>query len=260
MTFWGYAAEYAGVSLLGAAVGLGELVSRYKDDPWSAIKSWAGKIYLLINAAAAAGALGLILTYDWKLGASGDAVAPTRLLVAGTGAMALFRSSLFTVRIGNADVGVGPSTFLSLILAACDRGVDRKRAESRARDAWRVMHNVDYEKAQVSLPTVSLALMQNLDDNDQTLLANQLDRISKDEDISTHAKALALGLALSRAVGFSVLTEAKNSLGSEILREPSEIMSSRPATPDVAAVGPDQSPPPDAGGLPATPQTPPKKD
>lgn len=45
--------------------------------------------------------------------------------MAGVSAMAFFRSSLFVVRAGDRDVGVGPSGFLQIFLTAADRAVDR---------------------------------------------------------------------------------------------------------------------------------------
>jgi hypothetical protein len=217
MSFWGYFAQYAGVLLLGAVVGFSELVSRYKDRPWKAGKSGPGLLYVTVNGAASVAALGLILTFGWKFGATGDAVVPTRLLVASFGAMALFRSALFTVRLGNADVGVGPSTFLSLILAACDRGVDRERGQDRATMAKELMSDVDFVKAELALPTVALGLMQNLNSADQAALGIQLDKIQQQAKLSDRTKSLLLGLELSTVVGPDVLRKAKETLGDQIL-------------------------------------------
>lgn len=251
-TFWGYLAQYAAVALFGAAVGVGELVSRYKDDPSKALLSLSGGLYIVINAVASIGALGLILTYGWKFGASGDAVTPTRLLIAGFAAMAFFRSSLFTVRIGNSDVGVGPSTFLSLILAATDRGVDRKRAEERAAIVKRLMSDVSYDKAQEGLPAIASALMQNLDPADSAALGIQLEKIRQDPDLTDHAKSLALGLALATTVGPDVLEATKGALGKEILRDQvGAAEGGEPAVPD-----PDLQQRSKPRGMPATPQTP----
>jgi len=257
MSTAGYVAQYLAVVLMGAGTGLGELVSRYKDRPTAAIKSKPGLVYLFINAAASATALGLVFTFGWKFGASGDAVIPTRLLIAGFGAMALFRSALFTVRIGNSDVGVGPSTFLSLVLASCDRGVDRLQAEQRAKTTGDLMANVDYEKAKDGLPEVSLALMQNLDPADQTALSVQLQKLEGRDDLSNHAKSVTLGLALATMVGSNVLRKAKESLGSEILRDSSTVTADGQPPKDVGApaLEPELSPLP-AVGTPATPQTP----
>jgi hypothetical protein len=229
LSFFGYLAEYAGVALMGGGTGLGELVSRYKDRPISAARSANGLLYIAINAAASVAALGLILSIGWKFGATGGAVIPTRLLVAGFGAMAFFRTSLFTVRAGSSDVAVGPSTFLTLILAASDRGVDRDRARERADMALEVMANVEYAKAKDSLPTVALALMQNMEASDQSALATQLAKIEKDQTMSEYAKALALGLALATTVGPDVLKAAKLALGEEILRQQAAATQPSPA-------------------------------
>ncbi len=251
MTWAGYLAEYAAVGLFGAGVGVGELVSRYKDDPWKALRSLPGGLYVAINAMASIGALGLILTYDWKFGATGGAVIPTRLLVAGFGAMAFFRSALFTVRVGNSDVGVGPSTFLSLILAATDRGVDRKMATERAEKVKGLMSDISYDKAQDSLQMIASALMQNLDPAEQAALGVQLEKIRQDQDITDHAKSLALGLALATVVGPEVLEATKSALGEEILREPATgaEAEAHPTAPEFL----ERSKP---RGMPATPQTP----
>jgi hypothetical protein len=264
MTTAGYAAQYAGVAAMGAGTGIAELVSRYKDDPSAALKSAPARLYIAVNAVASVAALGLILTFDWKFGVSGDAVIPTRLLVAGFGSMALFRSALFTVRIGKNDVGIGPSTFLSLILAACDRGVDRERARQRAQLASELMRNVPWEKAKEDLPAVAVALMQNLDAPDLAALQLEMATLEKNEHLSPHAKALGLAAALFTAVGPAVLSEAKDALGEQISepepeKEPPKT-NDRQSDPETG----DEELPPSTGiqerhpgrGLPATPQTP----
>jgi hypothetical protein len=211
-------AEFTAVSLIGAGVGLGELVSRYRDRPWKALRTWPAAGYVLLNACASAGALGLILTFGWTFGAEGDALVATRVLVAGFGAMALFRTSLFTVRAGDQDVGIGPSSLLSIILTACDRGVDRERAKDRAVDVGEIMKDVSFARARGPLPTVALALMQNLDAPDQAALGLQVEKLANDAEMSDSAKSLLLGLAISNAVGPYVLGHAKQALGPEILR------------------------------------------
>jgi len=82
------------VALLGGLVGASELISRYKDDPFAALKTWPGASYISINSAASVVALGLIHGYGW-FGASRW----TQILMAGVSAMAFFRRSLFVVRV-----------------------------------------------------------------------------------------------------------------------------------------------------------------
>lgn len=76
----------------------------------------------------------------------------TQILMAGVSAMAFFRASLFVVRAGDRDVGVGPSGFLQIFLTAADRAVDRKRAAARSAAVAKVMTGVDDAKAKGVLP------------------------------------------------------------------------------------------------------------
>src|ERR1700678_3984077 len=100
--------DWAAAAALGGIVGVSELISRYKDDPWAAIKSWPAVFYLAINSAASLGAL--LLMPDGWLGLSRG----MRILMAGVSAMAFFRTSLFVVRAGDGGVGVGPRGFLQI--------------------------------------------------------------------------------------------------------------------------------------------------
>jgi hypothetical protein len=97
--------DYLVAALLGALVGGTELVSRYRDAPQSALLSRPAWLYVFLNASASALALWL--------------------------AMALFRTSLFTVRAGDRDVGVGPGSLLQTLRDAVDREVDRARGQAR---------------------------------------------------------------------------------------------------------------------------------
>jgi hypothetical protein len=219
---WGDVAQYGAVAAFGVGTGLAELVSRYKDDPTGALATKAAWLYMAINGLASIGALGLIHTFGWTFGvASGDVIA-IQLLVAGFGAMTLFRSSLFTVRIGKSDVGVGPSTLLSLVLAACDRGVDRRRAENRAQLAAELMRDVGWDKAKDDLPAVAVALMQNLDPPDLAAMQLEIATLKESNQLSAHAKALGLAAALFTAVGPDVLREAKKALGKQLTAKDGE--------------------------------------
>jgi hypothetical protein len=210
--------EYAVVGAFGGLVGVGELISRYRDAPRSAIFSSPAIGYIAINSLAAFGALFLIFRFDWTFGATGDAILPTQLLVASFGSIALFRTSLFTVRAGNEDVGIGPSSLLTVMLGACDRAVDRVRAKDRGFEVAYVMGDVSFDAAEGPLPAVALALMQNLPEAEIIALSTEVERLRHQENVSDRAKALLLGLAITNRVGIDVLTAAKKSLGPEILR------------------------------------------
>src|ERR1035437_2943238 len=94
--------DWVAVALLGGIVGTSELISRYKDDPWAAIRSWPARFHFPVNSAASMGALGLIHANRWFGPARW-----TQFLMAGVSSMAFFRTSLFVVRAGDRDVAVG---------------------------------------------------------------------------------------------------------------------------------------------------------
>lgn len=201
------------VVALGGAVGISELVSRYRDAPSAALKSWAAILYIFINAASALGALLLMRAFNWTLGATEEqAVRWTQVLAAGFGSMAVFRTSLFTIRVADQDVGVGPVSFLQVILGTADRAVDRIRAQDRARAVNEAMTMIKFEEAYQALPAYAFALMQNLPDEDQELFARQIALI-RQADMDDDTKSRMLGLALLNIVGEDVLNAAVQSFG-----------------------------------------------
>jgi hypothetical protein len=211
---WTYTLDWTAVVLLGGAVGASELVSRYRDDPRAALRTWPALVYLAINMGASAGALGIIL--------SNGGIGQKRwvqVLLAGVSAMAFFRTSLFTVRAGDRDVGIGPAAFLQIFLAAADRQVDRLRAQARSNAVGEIMKDVDYAKAFEALPPYCLALMQNVSPEDQQGLGRALKRLEQDAG-EPSVKVRLLGLELINVVGIDVLTTAVKSLGDQIRSVP----------------------------------------
>lgn len=210
--------DFAVVAVLGALVGGGELVSRYRDAPARAVYNWPAAIYIGLNVAASLAALALIRTYGWTFGVTlgAEAVRWTQVGLAGTGAMALFRTSLFTVHAGDRDIGVGPSSFLQIFRDAADRAVDRLRARVRGDTVSKLMEGISPDKASQGLPPYCLALMQNVPDEEQVKLMQALALLEKDE-IDPTIKVRILGLQLMNVVGPNVLTAAVESLRSEMM-------------------------------------------
>jgi hypothetical protein len=216
--------DWIATAALGALVGIGELIARYKDAPFLALLTSSAVIYVAINIAAALGALFLIRAFGWEFGIGSQpdqspsdvAVRITQVMVAGLGAMALFRSSLFITRIGNQDVGVGPSAFLSAMLRACDTGVDRTRAVVRANKVQQVMESIPYDKDDRSLVEVSTRLMQSsLSEGDKNDLQSASAAIGS-LTMTDRAKALSLGLLIMNYVGPGPLEGAVKALSTEV--------------------------------------------
>jgi hypothetical protein len=214
--------EWVAVGLFGALVGAAELVNRYRDSPGRALRSLAALFYIALNVTASLSALALIHTFGWTFGVTGDANAAavrwTQALVAGFGAMGLFRTSLFTLRVGDRDIGVGPASFLQIFLGAADRGVDRHSAQYRAARVSELMKDADYAKAYRALPPYCAALMQNLPTEEQDALEQAL-AVLDAEDVEENIKVRLLGLELINVVGEEVLENAVKSLGAEIRKQ-----------------------------------------
>lgn len=206
--------------LIGALVGMGELVGRYRDEPGRAVNSRPAYVYMAINGAASAAALGLAHIFGWTFGAAPgtDQARATQVLVAGFGAMAVFRSSLFLYRVGTKEVGIGPVAFLQVMLEATDRGVDRHRAQARSEWVRKVMDGLQFNEIAISLPAYAIGLMQNLSQQDQSVLSTRVGdvRASPQDD---RMKVMSLGLLVLDAVGEEVLAEAVLTVRKELGRE-----------------------------------------
>jgi hypothetical protein len=143
--------------VLGGIVGASELIGRYRDAPNAALRTFPARFYVTINIIASIVALFLIRHYGPPMQSR-----TTQVLIAGISAMAFFRTSLFLIRVGDRDIGVGPSAFFQIFLDAADRSVDRIRASARSGSVGKIMEGIDYTKAFQALPPYCLALMQNL--------------------------------------------------------------------------------------------------
>jgi hypothetical protein len=207
--------DYLVAALLGVVVGGTELISRYRDAPQSALFSRPAWLYVFLNAAASVLALALARTYGWTFGATGPSQRWTQVFLAGIGAMAVFRTSLFTVRAGDRDVNVGPGLFLQILRDAADREVDRARAQARGKAVAQLMRDVDFEKASKTLVPYCLALMQNVSDGEQKDLMNAVETLASGP-MDGAIKGRILGLQLMKVVGPVVLTAAVEALRGEL--------------------------------------------
>jgi hypothetical protein len=192
---------------LGALVAVAELVTRYRDEPASAILSLPGTAYLVVNIASSVSALYFITVFDWRFGATADTLRVTQVLVAGFGSAALFRSSLLNVTMGNEQLGIGPSAVLNIILKAADRAVDRERAWVRARRAASIMNGLGFEANAESMLLFTGASMQNLTDVEAKALENKVStlRDKKVEGMPDQIKSFVLGLNLLNVTGWRTL-------------------------------------------------------
>lgn len=210
-------ARYAATALFGFLVGTTELISRYRDRPMAPLKTVPGMVYIVTNVVAAAGALWVLqtqsVTYDFG-GKLPEAL--SQVLLAGFGTMVFFRSALFTLRVGDSDVAIGPAAVLQIILNVADRACDRQRAGPRSAIVHDIMRGVSFERARVALPVHCFALMQNVSITEQTQVVQAIDAIAK-ANTNDEVKAYNLGLLLMNVVGEDLLHDAVRVLGALIL-------------------------------------------
>ena len=204
---------YFTASLFGVLVGLSEIVSRYRDEPTKATLSPPGILYIVVNALAACLALYTIDIFGWQFGmdekdTSTDAVRLVQVMLAGFGSIALFRSSLMNVRVGDKDINIGPSAVLQTILNAITSAVDRNRARSRADEIINTMQNMTFDEVKTALPSICFGLMQNLNDESLDNARAELENLIKDPSLDNDTKIKCLGLTLMNVVGPNVLEDA----------------------------------------------------
>ena len=197
------------VTAIGALVGAGELVVRYRDAPGRALLCPAAFCYIAINAIASLATYGLIQVFGWGFGQPDASRAQhwTQVLVAGFAAMGILRSSLFLIKVGDKDVGIGPSGVIEGLLAAADRAVDRRRGSSRSDEVRHLLAGVSWEQAREELPSLCLGLMQNASASDQQLLAKTIKDLDAG-DLDPEIRVYLVGLGLMNFAGSGVLKGA----------------------------------------------------
>lgn len=211
-TGWG---DWLTVGVIGALVGAGELIARYRDHPLRGLRTVPAALYLGLNIAAAMATLWLVRAFDVTFGVDangGPAVHVVQVLASGFAAMAVLRTSVFNVPTPDGDVGIGPQALLSAISSASDRAIDRKRALDRAKIVNEVMPSVSFPNASTSLPAYCFQLMQNTSADEEATVAAILKQLTANEELPANVKSRILGLVLLTIVGEKVLTRAVSDL------------------------------------------------
>jgi hypothetical protein len=194
---------YLPTAAIGGLVGFGELVSRYRDAPWRVAIMRPGLLFIGVNALASALALFLLAEFHTELHAPDNNV--LRVILAGTGAMVVVRTKIFTVRQpSGSDIAVGPAFILDTMLSAINREVDRRRAQMRVERVARgatAFGIYAYDSA-VDFLAASLAAFQNLDTDITKKLDSDLRRLATDSKLAVLDDEVKFLIA-----GYSLLTE-----------------------------------------------------
>lgn len=235
--------------MIGGFVGAVEILGRYRHAPLRAMLTWNGVSYIVINIGAAWAAYYLLGAYD-VFKTTTVAKELTQILTAGFGSLVFMRSSLFKVRVGESDIGIGPAAILDTLLLVADRGVDRREAVARAQDVTELVARVkDPRVVAKMLTTYSLALMQNVDNTTTKDLSEAIGKIMADPEIPDPIKMDIVALRLGIVVGPDVLEAAVAALGDRLSSTsptlpllPTPLPAAQPGTPPAPTTTPSGSP------------------
>jgi hypothetical protein len=214
------------VSFFSGLVGFSEIAQRYRDRPLRLLTVTPALIYIYINIAAGIGAFALVEEFQVFKGAH---AALYDVMLASFGAVAFFRSSLFTARVGDADVDVGPATLLKGLLSVTDQLINRWQAGDRAEAIARTMRTIDFDKAKDGLSILCLTSVEYITPEQQAAFGNAVKKLSTDVKDPVQ-RSILLGVYLTQLVGPEVLTRAVSAMGDSIKATPGPTAQTPPPT------------------------------
>jgi hypothetical protein len=214
--------RYLAVTLLGALIGLAELLLRYRDEPGEAAATGPGVAFVLLNGAAAAAALFLVEYFTARPNGTEQPAAAKdtveRVLLSGLGAMVVLRGRLLSVTgPGGTRSDIGLAPLVEAILAAVNRSIDRGRAHDRIGLVTKMARDMAPLQFRQVAPFLRAGL-QSLQTLDTTIQADVLENLKKLEDDTTLSSAVkfeSIGYELLNNFGrtcfLKLFTEARSS-------------------------------------------------
>jgi hypothetical protein len=202
---------YVVAALVSAAVGVADILARYKDDPWQAIRTRASAGYVVANLVFGLAAFWFAIVLDLVDVRSADGpVDPLRDgLLVGFAAVLVLRAVAFNINVGGKTDQVGPSAIVDTLLAACDQGIDRKLACQKDKQVRTMMEGVSFNAAKTFLPVYCLSLMQNTEGTADRI-AQLIGSIEQVPDLTDEQRAYLLGNTLIAVFGAVVAGTAVN--------------------------------------------------
>jgi hypothetical protein len=212
--------DWALAFFIGMGTSLIELFSRYRDEPLKVIAtSQFAWVYLLLNGLMGIGAHAVLLDSGFT---SIDSATSRASLAVGSGVSAalILRSRVFTARLGDEQVSIGPGYIVDQLLGIIDAQIDRRRALQRVSIVVGIMDGKDFDGSRIHAATMITGSRQNLSLQDQKDLANQIREVV-DRKIPDQEKAYALGFILLDFMGEEFLKAVASKLPSV---EPEPVM------------------------------------
>ena len=247
--FWTFA-----TFVFGLLVGLSEILSRYRDEPLLAASTNFGLAYLSLNGLVSLAAFMLLRRYPTQIFPSLQNDLLLSSIVAGFGAMVVFRSKLFTFRSSDGkDYPIGPAIVLDTVLKTIDSKIDRRRATERQLEVFRSVIGIQNFSDMADYFEASLSSFQNLSQDDKSEIKTVIDQYRSLTGWPDTLKCLGLGFAFLTIAGDENYAQVMVNLKAFIANQ-------NPAGPPPAPAGPPPAPagpPPAPAGPPPAPAGPP---
>ena len=183
-------------------VGASEIMSRYRDEPFRAIFSPPGRIYMLLNGLISAFAYLLLLKYR---SAVLPALSTDNLMTsvfAGFGAMMFMRSKLFSFRTeGGESFSVGPDAVLSTFLNSVNRRVDRFLSDIRQDIVYQEAVTILRPEDAPKFLEIYLTAYQNIPADEKKGLAEDIQAVLNRTDLDPKLKLMAISFGFMNIGG-----------------------------------------------------------
>ena len=188
--------------LFGVLVGLSEILSRYRDEPLLAATTTFGLAYLIFNGLISLTAFAVLRKYPTQIFPALEKDLFLSSLVAGFGAMVIFRSKFFTFRTTDGkDFPIGPAIVLDTVLKTIDSKIDRNRATERQAQVFNSMVGLHDFTNVANYLEASLSSFQNLSQDDKTEIKSVIDQYRALTGWPDTLKSLGLGFAFLNISG-----------------------------------------------------------
>lgn len=225
--------QYAAVAtfIFGVSVGLSEILSHYRDEPMAAAATVFGMAYLLLNGLLALGAFAVLRRYPAQIFPAVKDDYFLTAVFAGFGAMAVFRSKLFTYRTDDGkDIAIGPSIVLETIFKTIDAKIDRRRATARQVRIFDQLHEIRDFNAMANYIEASLFSFQNLSQEDKGQIKTILDQYRAMTTWPDTLKCMGVGFAFLNIAGDENFDQVVNNL-KRFIAEQNQQLAGNPQNP-----------------------------
>lgn len=173
MATWHY---FTFAFIIGASVGISELLSRYSWSLGDIFKVAAGLVYLGINGLVAM--LAYCAALEWNLFSTlHDKNEIWRVIVVSLLAMAALRSAFANIRVGDKEFAAGLATFIEIFLRRAERALDQKLSHQRWSAVADALDGLTYAATRDYFLAMSEGVLRSLTKPDVESMQNDVSKI-----------------------------------------------------------------------------------